>query len=106
MNINNIYIHKSNGFCWYCANELYEFFKNTCKILGKEYFDEDFISVLHSSGYKIKNLGDNPSVVDYLRIGEKIEAIKRFKELNHCSLLEAKNEVEKLLDKYWNNMGE
>ena len=104
MNMRNVYIRKSSSLYWEDANEMWNFYKEVCISNEKDYSEISFIKILSDMGYEVKNLDDGPSVVDYLRVGQKIEAIKRFKELNHCSLLDAKNEVEKLLDKYWDNM--
>lgn len=100
-NMNNVYIRKNIYTFWESAMPLWEFYTRTCSVEKKDPNKQVFFETLKSLEYDVRNLGDNPDVIDYLRIGRKIEAMKRYKEIHKVSLMEAKRAVEKILDNMW-----
>ena len=100
-NMNNVYIRKNIYTFWEPAMPFWEFYTRTCSVEKKDPNEQVFFETLKSLEYDVRNLGDNPDVIDYLRIGRKIEAMKRYKEIHKVSLMEAKRAVEKILDNMW-----
>ena len=100
-NMNNIYIRKNIYTFWEPATPLWEFYTRVCSIEKRNPDEKAFFETLKSLEYDVRNLGDNPDVIDYLRIGRKVEAMKRYKEIHKASLMEAKKAVEKILDNMW-----
>lgn len=41
---------------------------------------------------------DSPTVIDILKSGLKVTAVKRYREIHGCTLSEAKDMVEKIMD--------
>lgn len=101
INMENVYIRKNVYTFWESAMPLWEFYTRSCSIEKRNPYEDAFFKTLKSLEYDVKNLGNNPSVLDYLRIGRKVEAMKRYKEIHKVSLMEAKEAVEKILDNMW-----
>lgn len=99
-NMNNIFIRKNIYTFWEPAIPLWEFYTRVCSIEKRSPSEKAFFETLKSLEYDVRNLGD-PDVIDYLRIGRKVEAMKRYKEIHKVSLMEAKRAVEKILDNMW-----
>lgn len=100
-NMNNVYIRKNIYTFWEPAMPLWEFYTRVCSIEKRNPNEKVFFETLKSLEYDVRNLGDNPDVIDYLRIGRKVEAMRRYKEIHRVSLMEAKRAVEKILDNMW-----
>lgn len=101
INMENVYIQKPIYTFWEPAMPFWEFYTRTCSVEKKDPDEKVFFETLKSLEYDVRNLGDNPDVMDYLRIGRKLEAMKRYKEIHKVSLMEAKKAVEKILDNMW-----
>lgn len=101
INMNNVYIQKSIYSFWEPAMPFWEFYTRTCNMEKRNPNVQVFLDTLKSLDYEVKNLGENPSVIDYLRIGMKVDAMKKYKELHKVTLMEAKKAVEKILDNMW-----
>lgn len=100
-NMNNVYIRKNIYTFWEPSMPLWEFYTSVCSIEKRNPDEKVFFETLKSLEYDVRNLGDNPDVIDYLRIGRKVDAMKRYKEIHRVSLMEAKKAVEKILDNMW-----
>lgn len=100
-NMNNVYIRKNIYTFWEPAMPLWEFYTRVCRIEKRNPDERNFFKTLKSLEYDVRNLGENPGVIDFLRIGRKLEAIKRYKEIYNVSLIEAKKEVEYMYEKLW-----
>lgn len=101
INMNNVYIRKNIYTFWEPAMPLWEFYTRVCSIEKRNPDENVFFETLKSLEYDVRNLGKNPGVIDFLRIGRKLEAIKRYKEIHKVSLMEAKKAVEKILNDMW-----
>lgn len=101
INMNNVYIQKPIYSFWEPAMPFWEFYTRVCSIEKRNPNEKAFLNALKRLDYEVKNLGENPSVIDYLRIGRKVEAMKKYKELHNATLMEAKKAVEKILDNMW-----
>lgn len=104
-NMNNVYIRKNIYTFWESAMPLWEFYTRVCSIEKRNPDEKAFFETLKSLEYDVRNLGENPGVIDFLRIGRKLEAIKKYKEIHNVSLIEAKNEVDSLYEKLWAGSG-
>lgn len=101
INMNNVYIQKPIYSFWEPVMPFWEFYTRLCNTEKRNPSEHVFLETLKNLDYEVKNLGESPSVIDYLRIGMKIEAMKRYKELHNVTLMEAKKAVEKILDDMW-----
>lgn len=104
-NMNNVYVRKNIYTFWEPAMPLWEFYARVCSIEKREPDEKAFFETLKSLEYDVRNLGENPGVVDFLRIGRRTEAIKRYKEIHNVSLIEAQKEVEHMYEKLWAGSG-
>lgn len=100
-NMNNVYIRKNISTFWEPAMPLWEFYTSVCSIEKRNPDEKVFFETLKSLEYDVRNLGENPGVIDFLRIGRKVDAMKKYKELHNVTLMEAKKAVEKILDDMW-----
>lgn len=100
-NIENVYIRKNIYTFWEPAMPLWEFYTCVCSIEKRNPDEKAFFETLKSLEYDVRNLGENPGVIDFLCIGRKLEAIKRYTEIHNVSLIEAKSKVDSLYEKLW-----
>lgn len=104
-NMNNVYIRKNIYTFWESVMPLWEFYTRVCSIEKRNPDEKAFFETLKSLEYDIRNLGENPSVIDFLRIGKRMEAMKRYKEIHNVSLIEAKKVVECIYENLWEGAG-
>lgn len=97
INMEDVYIRKPYSNVWTSAMDFWVFYTHICSIEKRNPSEKSFFDTINSLGYEVRNLNENPTVIDYLRIGYKIRAIKLYKDLHHVSLLEAKIAVEKIV---------
>lgn len=68
-------------------------------IMSFEGYGNFIENIENSTRWEVKGFDSEPSVVEYLKLDMTIQAIKRYRDINHCTLLEAKEEVYKMKER-------
>lgn len=76
---NNIYIKFNNE--WIDANSVFTFFAAAYSLAEEPVTEENFFDVCIQKGMAIKDIGNNPSVVDWLSIDKVAKACVRYHKI-------------------------